>query len=314
MKLFLEYGMISEEKFYDQVSGFSLLKSTEGKYFTFDEYQKLIRENQTDKNKTLVYLYTTDKEAQFSYIEAAKKKGYDVLMMDGYLDLHFINHLETKFKESHFVRVDSDIVDKLIQKDELRESKLTTDQQNDLKPVFNSQLPVAKENYNISFESLDENDVPVVITQMEFMRRMKDMSQIGGGPMSFYGDMPDQYNVVINSNHPLILRINEDKEKACDKQLVKYDEKIKPLKENKSELEKEQQDKKDEEIPQADKDKVADLDKKIREFTEKREQILVKFGKENKIVRQLIDIALLSNNMLKGEDLGRFVKRSIELL
>lgn len=313
LKLFIEYGMISDEKFYDQTSKFALLKSTENKYFTFEEYEKLIKENQKDKNKTLVYLYTTDKQAQFSFIESAKNKGYDVLVMDGHLDMHFINQLETKFKESHFVRVDSDVIDKLIQKDEKRESKLTVDHQNELKPVFHVQLPDTKANYNVAFESLDENDSPVVITQMEFMRRMKDMSQLGG-PMSFYGEMPNQYNIVINSNHPLVTRINEEKEKKCRKELDKINEKIKPLVDNKSELDKANKDKKEEEIAQADKDRIAELENKIKEFEDKRDELLKNFGKNNKIVRQLLDIALLSNNMLKGEELNRFVKRSIELL
>jgi len=314
LKLFIEYGMISDEKFYDQVSKFALMKSISGKYFTFEEYEKLIKDAQTDKNKTLIYLYTTNKDEQYSYIEGAKNKGYDVLLMDGYLDMHFINALESKFTNSHFVRVDSDVIDKLIQKDESRESKLTAGQQNDLKPVFSSQLPENRTNYTLTFESLGETDQPVIITQMEFMRRMKDMSQLGGGPMSFYGDLPDHYNLVINTNHPLILRINSEKEKTCSKDIIKYDEKLKPLLDNKSELESTHKDKKEEEIPQADKDRIADLDKKIKEFNDKREEVLTRFGSKNKIVRQLIDIALLSNNMLKGEELGKFVKRSIELL
>jgi molecular chaperone HtpG len=313
LKLFMEYGMISDEKFYEQAAKFALLKNTEGKYFTFEEYEKLIEGNQKDKNKTLVYLYTTDKEAQFSFIESARNKGYDVLLMDGYLDMHFINQAETKFKDSHFVRVDSDVVDKLIQKDETRESKLTAVQQEELKPVFQSQLPESRGNYSIQFESLAETDQPVLITQMEFMRRMKDMSQLGG-PMSFYGEMPNHYNVVINSNHPLVARIEEAKEKKCRKDLNKYAEKIKPLEESKNELDKALKDKKEEEVPQADKDRKKELEDKIREFMDKKEEVLTNFGKENKIVRQLIDIALLSNNMLKGEDLNRFVKRSIELL
>jgi molecular chaperone HtpG len=313
LKLFMTYGMISDEKFYDQAAKFALLKNTEGKYFTFEEYEKLIESNQKDKNKTLVYLYTTDVQAQFSFIETARNKGYDVLVMDGYLDMHFINQAETKFKDSHFVRVDADVIDKLIQKDETRESKLTPAQQNELKPVFQSQLPDSKGNYSIQFESLAETDQPVLITQMEFMRRMKDMSQLGG-PMSFYGELPNQYNVVINSNHPLVSRIEEAKEKKCRKELDKYSEKLKPIEESKAELDKNLKDKKDEEIPQADKDRRTELEGKIKEFKDKQDEILTSFGKENKIVRQLIDIALLSNNMLKGEDLNRFVKRSIELL
>jgi molecular chaperone HtpG len=313
LKLFMTYGMISDEKFYDQAAKFALLKNTEGKYFTFEEYEKLIEGNQKDKNKTLIYLYTTDVQAQFSFIETARNKGYDVLVMDGYLDMHFINQAETKFKDSHFVRVDADVIDKLIQKDESRESKLTPAQQNELKPVFQSQLPDSKGNYSIQFESLAETDQPVLITQMEFMRRMKDMSQLGG-PMSFYGELPSQYNVVINSNHPLVSRIEEAKEKKCRKDLDKYNEKLKPIEESKAELDKNLKDKKDEEIPQADKDRRTELEVKIKEFQDKQQEILTSFGKENKIVRQLIDIALLSNNMLKGEDLNRFVKRSIELL
>ncbi len=313
LKLFMTYGMISDEKFYDQAAKFALLKNTDGKYFTFEEYEKLIETNQKDKNKTLIYLYTTDVQAQFSFIETAKNKGYDVLVMDGYLDMHFINQAETKFKDSHFVRVDADVIDKLIQKDESRESKLTAAQQNELKPVFQSQLPDSKGNYSIQFESLAETDQPVLITQMEFMRRMKDMSQLGG-PMSFYGELPSQYNVVINSNHPLVSRIEEAKEKKCRKELDKYSEKLKPIEESKAELDKNLKDKKEEEIPQADKDRRSELEGKIKEFQDKQQEILTSFGKENKIVRQLIDIALLSNNMLKGEDLNRFVKRSIELL
>jgi molecular chaperone HtpG len=313
LKLFMTYGMISDEKFYDQAAKFALLKNTEGKYFTFEEYEKLIEANQKDKNKTLVYLYTTDVQAQFSFIETARNRGYDVLMMDGYLDMHFINQAETKFKDSHFVRVDADVIDKLIQKDESRESKLTPAQQNELKPVFQSQLPDSKGNYSIQFESLAETDQPVLITQMEFMRRMKDMSQLGG-PMSFYGDLPSQYNVVINSNHPLVSRIEEAKEKKCRKELDKYNEKLKPIGESKAELDKNLKDKKDEEILQVDKDRRTELEGKIKEFQDKQQEILTSFGKENKIVSQLIDIALLSNNMLKGEDLNRFVKRSIELL
>jgi len=313
LKLFIAFGMISDEKFYEQASKFALFKNTEGKYFTFEEYEKLIKENQRDKNKTLVYLYTTNAESQFSFIESARNKGYDVLVMDGYLDMHLINQLETKFKECHFVRVDADVVDKLIQKDELRESKLDANAQQELKPVFQSQLPDSKANYAITFESMADTDQPVVITQMEFMRRMKDMSQLGG-PMSFYGELPNQYNVVVNANHPLVWRIHQDKENGLRKELDKLSEKLKPLADTRDELNKANKSKKEEEISQEDKDRLADLDKKINEFEGKKEELLRKFGADDKIVRQLIDIALLSNNMLKGEELNRFVKRSIELL
>jgi molecular chaperone HtpG len=314
LKVFIEYGMMTDEKFYEQVSKIALLKNTEDKYFTHEEYENLIRENQKDKNGTLVYLYTTQKEEQFSFIETARAKGYDVLMMDGYLDTHFINHIESKMKDSHFVRVDSDIIDKLIMKEEKRESKLSEPDQRDLSEAFESQLPDNKIHFSVVFESLDETDAPIVITQSEYMRRMKDMSQLGGGAASFYGNLPDHFNVVINANHPLIQKINEDKEKKCRKDLDKYDEKIKPLEDNKNEIETANKGKKDEEIQQADKDRIADLDGKILEFREKRKDVLNGFGSKHKLVKQLIDIALLSNNMLKGEDLNRFIKRSIELL
>ncbi len=313
LKIFIEYGMITEEKFYEQVSKIALFKNTEGKYFTFEEYEKLIKENQKDKNGTLVYLYATQKEEQYSFIEAARQKGYDVLLMDGYLDTHFINHLESKLKNSHFVRVDADVIDKLIAKDEKRESKLSAEHQQELSHVFQSQLPENKIHFSVIFENLNEADSPIVITQSEYMRRMKDMAQLGG-PTAFYGNLPDHFNVVINSNHPLILKINDDKEKKCRKDLEKYDEKIKPLEENKKEIESANKGKKDEEIPQTDKDRIKDLDNKIQEFKEKQKEVLKNFGSKNKLVRQLIDIGLLSNNMLKGEDLNRFIKRSIDLL
>ena len=208
LKLFIEYGMITEEKFYEKASKFALLKNTDDKYFTFEEYEKLIKENQTDKNKTLIYLYSTNKTDQFTYIDKAKNKGYDVLLLDGQLDVHLINQLESKLKDTRFVRVDSDVVDKLIQKDETRVSKLSEEQKDDLKSVFNVQVK-SKEMYNVVFETLDENEAPVIITQSEFMRRMKDMSQMGGG-MNFYGELPDSYNLVVNPNHQIINKISED--------------------------------------------------------------------------------------------------------
>jgi len=313
LKVFIEYGLMTEDKFYEQISKIALLKNTEGKYFTFEEYETLIKENQKDKNGTLVYLYTTNKEEQYSFIETARSRGYDVLMMDGYLDTHFINHVESKLKDSHFVRVDSDIIDKLIMKEEKRESKLSEHHQHDLSQVFESQLPDNKTSFSVVFESLGETDTPVVITQSEYMRRMKDMSQLGGAA-SFYGNLPDHFSVVINSNHPLVQKINEDKEKKCRKDLDKYAEKIKPLEDNKKEIETANKGKKDEEIQQADKDRITDLDSKIKEFSDKQKDVLNGFGGKHKLVKQLIDIALLSNNMLKGEDLNRFIKRSIELL
>jgi len=312
LKLFIHYGMITEEKFYEKAEKFALFKNTDGKYFTFEEYQSLIKENQTDKNKSLIYLYATDREEQYSFIDAAKAKGYDVLLMDGQLDTHYINHLEQKFKDSRFTRVDADVVDKLIEKGDSKELELTSEQQNRLTPVFRSQLPQAS-NYIVTYEAMNETENPILITQSEFMRRMKDMSQLGGG-MNFYGNMPDSYNLVVNGNHPQILRINEELEKKLDAELKKIDEKIRPMADNKAELDKATKDKKEEEIKQADKDRIEELTKKITELEDKKEKMLSKFGSGNKRVKQLIDLALLANGMLKGEELTKFVKRSIELL
>ncbi len=312
LRLFITYGMISEEKFYERAEKFALFKNTDGKYFTFEEYQKLIKENQTDKNKSLVYLYTTDAEAQFSFIDAAKAKGYDVIIMDGHLDTHFLNHLEQKFKDSRFVRVDSEVADKLIEKDENKELTLDSAQQSNLTPVFRSHLP-EKANFIVTYEGLSESESPVIITQSEFMRRMKDMSALGGG-MNFYGEMPDSYNLVVNGNHPLVLRINSELEEKVGEEIGKIDEKIDPIEANKADLEKANKDKKEEEVPQEDKDRIEKLDKKIGELRSKKEEVLSEFGKESKQVKQLIDLALLANNMLKGEELSKFVKRSIDLL
>jgi molecular chaperone HtpG len=312
LKLFIEYGMITEEKFYERTSKFAFLKNSDGNYFTFEEYEKIIKENQTDKNKTLVYLYSTQKEEQYSFIEIARSKGYDVLLMDGQLDTHFINHLEQKFKDSRFVRVDADVVDKLIQKEEITESKLTSEQKDYLTPVIKSQLQNS-DKFIVIFENLKENDNPMIITQSEFMRRMKDMSELGG-EIGFYRDIPDNYNLVVNTNHPLIDRIKNDMEKKVGEEVKKITDKIKPVKSDKAKLEKAKEGKKDEEIKQEEKDRIADLESKITKLEENKTKILKEYGKKNKLVRQIIDLALLSNNMLKGEELNKFVKRSIELI
>jgi molecular chaperone HtpG len=312
LKVFIEYGMISDEKFYERAEKFALLKNTDKKYFTFEEYENLIRDNQTDRHKNLVYLYTTDVDKQYSFIESARSRGYDVLVMDGQLDTHFINQLETKFKNTRFVRVDSDVVDKLILKEDNADSKLSPQQQDDLTSIFKGVL-TDKAGFTVSFENMSETENPVTITQSEFMRRMKDMSAMGGG-MSFYGEMPDSYNLVINSNHPLVVKISEEKESAVGPELRKLTDKIQPVKSSKDELEKATKGKKGEEISQEDKDRISDLTRKIEELDKKRETILENFSRENKLVKQLIDLALLSNNMLKGEELSGFVKRSIDLL
>ncbi|HEY5471269.1 MAG TPA: molecular chaperone HtpG [Bacteroidales bacterium] len=312
LKLFIEYGMITEEKFYEKASKFALLKNSDDKYFTFEEYEKLIKENQTDKNKTLIYLYSTNKTDQYSYIDKAKNKGYDVLILDGQLDVHLINHLESKLTESRFVRVDSDVVDKLIQKEETRASKLSEEQKDDLKNVFNVSVK-SKEIYNVVFESLDENDAPVIITQSEFTRRMKEMSQMGGG-MNFYGELPDSFNLVVNPNHQLVIKISEDLQATAGAKLTENDTERKRLKEEVAFMDQEQKKKKSEEISQVEKDDLEKLRKELSEVENNRKGILETYGAGNKVVKQLIDLALLANNMLRGEELSTFVKRSVDLL
>lgn len=312
LKLFIYYGMITEEKFYERAAKFALLKNTDGKYFTFEEYEKLIKAEQTDKDKNLVYLYSTDKNEQYSYIEAARSKGYDVLIMDGQLDVHFVNHVETKLKDSRFARVDSDIIEKIISKDDTTEDKLSAEQKADLTPVFQSQLD-NKQNFIVSFEAMGELSQPVVITQNEFMRRMKDMSEMGGGA-SMYGALPDSFNLIINSDHPLIIKTLEKTDKKLGKKISELREEKKNLSDERSKLQKASEGKKDEELPQADKDKLEELKKQIDKLDNNRIEQLKKYGKSDKLVKQLIDLALLANNMLKGEDLAKFVKRSVELI
>jgi molecular chaperone HtpG len=312
LKLFIEYGMITEEKFYEKASKFALLKNTEDRYFTFEEYEKIIKENQTDKHKSLIYLYSTNKTDQYTYIDKAKSKGYDVLLLDGQLDVHLINQLETKLKDTRFVRVDSDVIDKLIQKDESRESKLSEDQKDELKSVFNIRVK-SKEIYNVVFETLDENEAPVIITQSEFMRRMKDMSQIGGG-MNFYGELPDSYNLVVNPNHPIVNKISEDLQSQEGTRLAENNKERKRIKEEISFTEQEHKKKKADEISQLEKDDLEKLRKELSDVENARKDILESYGGSNKIVKQLIDLALLANNMLRGEELSTFVKRSVDLL
>jgi len=313
LKLFIEYGMLSEEKFHERAEKFALLKNVEGKYFTLAEYEELIKKEQTDKNKTLVYLYATDKAEQFSYIEAAQAKGYDVLLMDGQLDTHFLNHLEPKLKDSRFARVDSEIVDKLIEKEENRESNLSPEQQSDLTPIFQAHLPGQEMTYLVSYESLSEEDRPVMITQSEFMRRMKDMQEMSG-QASMYGNFPDSYNLVINANHPLVGKIAEQSEKKLGKKLEELRAEKKGFSEEQQLLEKAKEGKKEEEIPQSEKDQMEDVNKKLNGLEDKRIALLKKHGKGQKLVKQLIDLALLANNQLKGEELAAFVKRSVELI
>lgn len=311
LKMFITYGMLSDEKFYERAEKFALLKNTENKYFTFEEYNTLIKDGQTDKNGTCIYLYTTDAEAQYSYIQKAKNKGYDVLIMDGHLDNHFIQQLEQKIDKSRFSRVDSDIIEKLILKDDIKESTLAETEKQELTQVFQAVAPST--SYIVQFESLDATDMPIIITQSEFMRRMKDMAHMNPG-MGFYGQLPDSYNLIINSNHPLIEKIVGDKQKKIGESIQKLSQEIAPLKEQKEALSSSHKDKKDEEIPSAEKEQIETLQKQIQELEAKSNEALQKYGSSNPLVKQLIDLALISNNMLKGGDLESFVKRSISLI
>lgn len=312
LKLFITFGMITDEKFYERAEKFALFKNVEGKYFTFEEYEKLIKENQTDKNKSLIYLYANNKEDQHSYIEAAQAKGYDVLLMDGQLDPHLINSLESKFKDARFARVDSDVVEKLIVKEDRREVSLSRDEQDDLRSVFEGALP-EKSHYWVSFEELGETANPVVITHSEFMRRMKDMAAMSP-TAGFYGNMPDSLNLVVNVSHPLVKSVIKSTQEVVGAKLNELNDQIKPLEGTIDELNRKKKNKKEEEIPQADKDALTDAENKLDKLTEEKKSLLKGFGKDYKLVKQLIDLALLANNMLKGEDLSRFVKRSVELI
>ena len=315
LKIFIQYGMLSDEKFYERAEKFALLKNVDGKYFTFEEYKTLVGENQKDKNGDLIYLYANNADEHYSYIQAAKDKGYDVLIMDGQLDVHVVSQLEQKFEKTRFVRVDSDVIDKIIQKDEVAKVALTDDQRDALVTVFDSQLPkVEKANFIVTFEQLSPSTNPVFITQNEFMRRMKDMSALQGGMMSFYGEMPDSYNLVVNTAHPVIEKLLSEEETACGAEVRPVATELAEVKAKHDKLKESHKDKKDEEIPTAEKDELSELAKQMDELGNKKKTVYKAFASENKQVRQLIDLALLTNNMLKGEALAKFVKRSVELL
>ncbi|NDP20978.1 MAG: molecular chaperone HtpG [Paludibacter sp.] len=315
MKVFIQYGMLSDEKFYEKGEKFALLKNVDGKYFTFDEYKTLVGENQKDKNGDVIYLYANNSDEQYSYIQHAQEKGYDVLIMDGQLDVHVVSQLEQKFEKTRFVRVDSDVIDKIIQKDDESKVTLSNDQRDALVTVFESQVPVLeKTNFIITFEQLAPTANPVFVTQNEFMRRMKEMSSLQGGMMSFYGEMPDSYNLVVNTAHPIIEKLLGEEEAACSASVAPYITEIAIAENEKSTLKDNHKGKKDEEIPTEEKAQIEELDKQITELTDKKKAVLKSFATDNKQVRQLIDLALLANNMLKGEALANFVKRSVELL
>ena len=317
LKLFIQYGMLSDEKFYERADKFALLKNVDGKYFTFEEYKTLVSENQKDKEENVIYLYTNDTDAQYSYIQHAKTKGYDVLLMDGQLDVHVVSQLEQKLEKTRFVRVDSDVVDKLIQKDDTSKVEITDNQRDAMVTIFESQLPKTdKTNFVITFEKLSAEANPVLITQNEFMRRMKEMSamQGGGGMMSFYGEMPDSYNLVLNTAHPVIENLLKDEETATETAVAPFDAQISELSTTIKQLKAGQKDKKEEEISAEEKQNLEEFEKKADELKNEKKEVYKKYASENKQVRQLIDLALLANNMLKGEALANFVKRSVELL
>lgn len=314
LKIFINYGMLTQEDFYEKASKFALFKDTDNKYYTFEEYQTLIKDNQTDKNGSLIYLYTNNLDEQYTYIDAAKNKGYNVLLMDGQLDVPMINMLEQKFEKSHFTRVDSDIVDRLIVKEDQKGEELPHDKQEVLSSLFKGQMPkVKKTEFHVEAHALGENNAPIVITQAEYMRRMKDMASIQPG-MSFYGEMSDMFNLVLNSDHRLIKQVLSDAETACAEKLVPVESEIAMLTLRRNELQKAQEGKKDEEIPTAEKDELSDVEKKIEAQKTEKENILNGYAAGNKVVHQLIDLALLQNNMLKGEALTNFVKRSVEMI
>ncbi len=315
LKLFIQYGMLTNEKFYDLAKNFFLYKNTEGKYFTFDEYKNIVKENQTDKNNSVIFLYATDKEEQYSFVEAAKAKGYDVLILDSAFDAHFINQQEQKNTDVRFMRVDSDTIDKLIRKEDAPKSSLTDDEKKDFTAIFDSQTPKnTNKNFTVEFDSLGADSLPIMITQSEFMRRMKDMGKIGGPEMSFYNNLPDNLNLVVNETHPMIQNLIADAKAQTAEAAAAADKDLKPLKSDLESLEKLTKDKKDEEISTEEKNKKEELQKKISDAEAKRKEIFTKYAEGNKLVKQMIDLALLANNMLKGEDLTKFVKRSVELL
>ena len=314
LKIFINYGMLSQEDFYNRAKDFALLKDTEGKHFTFEEYKTLIKDNQTDKEGNLVYLYANNAEEQYSYIESAKAKGYSVLLFDGQLDAPMVSMLEQKFEKSRFTRVDSDIIDRLIVKEDVKKDELSVEERDNMTQVFSSQMPKLEHaEFMVNVEALGENAQPVVITQNEYMRRMKEMSQFQPG-MSFYQQMPDSYNLVLNSEHPLIKKVLDDTKAACGETLVPIDAEIKSLEAKQSALKQLLDKKKPEELTQEEKDERQNTEKAISEQKEKRNSIIAGYAKDNKIVHQLIDLALLQNGMLKGAALNEFLKRSVDII
>ena len=314
LKIFINYGMLSQNDFYDRAKDFTLLKDVEGKYFTLDEYRTLIKDNQTDKDDTVVYLYANDATEQYAYIEAAKAKGYSVLLLDGQLDTPMASMLEQKLEKSRFTRVDADIVDRLIVKEEAKKSELTDDERDNLSEIFRSQMPkMDKAEFMVDVLPLGEANQPVVITQNEYMRRMKDMSRYQEG-MGFYAQMPDSYSLVLNTDHPLVKEVLDNATKATADALKPVVSELRGQEARLAALEQSQNGKKPEEISQEEKDDKANTQKAINEQRDKKKQIIDEYAAGNGVVSQLIDLALLQNGMLKGARLNAFLKRSIDLI
>ncbi len=314
LKLFINYGMLSQEDFYDRAKDFALFKDVEGKHFTFEEYKTLIKDNQTDKDGNLVYLYSTDKDEQFSFIEAAKAKGYSVLMLDGELDVPCVSMFEQKFEKSRFTRVDSDIIERLIVKEEMKSAELTDDEKDCITEVFRSQIPTLdKADFNVDIQALGESSQPVVITRNEYMRRMKEMSRYQAG-MNFYAQMPDSYNMVLNSEHEIVKSVLADATKKTSDELKPILSEIKGQEARIAALRQSQDKKKADEITQEEKDDMSNTQKALEEQRGKKKTIYSEYAKGNDIIHQLIDLALLQNGMLKGKALDDFVRRSIELI
>ena len=314
LKLFINYGILSEDGFYDRAKDFALMKDVDGKHFTFDEYKTLIEASQKDKDDTLVYLYATDKDEQYSYIKAAQDKGYSVLLLDGQLDVPTIQTLEQKFEKSRFTRVDSDIIDRLIVKSDAPKSNLSEEDSDNLSAVFRTQLPkLEKTEFMVQVDALGSESRPVVITQNEYMRRMKDMSKFQAG-MGFYGQMPDSMNLVLNSDHPLVKKVLDESRAATEEALKPIVAELKGQEARLAAIRQQQDKKKWDELTQEDKDLKAEAEKAVEEQKNKKQAVIAEYAKTNSVVHQLIDLALLQNGMLKGEALDKFLKRSVDLI
>lgn len=314
IKIFIHYGMLSQEDYYDKAKQYFLLKDTEGKYYTLSEYAEKVKENQTNKDGQVIYLYANDTDAQYTYIESAKSKGYNVLMMDGQLDTPLTSMLERKLEKTTFTRVDADVIDRLIQKEDTKRELLEAERADKLTQLFNSQMPrTDKVDYHVEAQPLGEDQLPVMITQSEYMRRMKEMARLQPG-MSFYGDMPDMYTLVLNTDAPLIKQVLQESEDATKEQLSPIEAEIRGLNARQAVLRQEQEKKKPEEITQEEKDDLKKCGEDIQAENKKKNDILKTYAEGNERVHQLIDLALLQNGMLKGEALTRFVKRSVSMI